>query len=106
MGKRRTKKQQKELEQGLQAIILIVAGISYYFTRNIYVTGAVVIIAIFAMIGFAALKSNKEKERLRMSGIKDIDLMDGIQFEYYLKELYLSRGYAVEVTSASGDFGA
>ncbi|MEH7480697.1 restriction endonuclease [Neobacillus drentensis] len=32
--------------------------------------------------------------------------MDGIQFEHYLKELYLSRGYAAEVTSASGDYGA
>lgn len=106
LGKRRTKKQQKELEDGLKAIILIVAGITYYFTRNIYITGTLAIIAIFVMIGFAILKSNKEKERLRKSGIKDIDLMDGIQFEYYLKELYLSRGYAVEVTRASGDYGA
>jgi restriction system protein len=51
-------------------------------------------------------KSKRENERLRSSGIKDIDSMDGIQFEHYLKELYLSRGYSAEVTSASGDYGA
>lgn len=42
---------------------------------------------------------------MRNSGIEEIDAMDGIQFEHYLKELYLSRGYATEVTRASGDFG-
>ncbi|OLS33433.1 restriction endonuclease [Bacillus sp. MRMR6] len=106
MGKRRTKKQQRELEQGLQAIILIIAFISYYFSRNIYVTGTIVIITIIVMIGLFVLRNKKEKARLRKSGITEIDSMDGIRFEYYLKELYLCRGYAVEVTSASGDYGA
>jgi restriction system protein len=32
--------------------------------------------------------------------------MDGIQFEYYLRELYKSQGYRVEVTKVSGDYGA
>jgi restriction system protein len=47
-----------------------------------------------------------EKASCRSYSAKDIDSMDGIQFEYYLMELYLSRGYGVEVTNASGDYGA
>jgi restriction system protein len=32
--------------------------------------------------------------------------MDGIQFGHYLRHLFISRGYKVEVTQASGDYGA
>jgi restriction system protein len=32
--------------------------------------------------------------------------MDGVKFEYYLKELYISLGYSAKVTKSSGDFGA
>jgi restriction system protein len=106
LGKRRTKKQQRDLEQGLKTLIIIIAFITYYFTRDFYITGAIAIFAMIVIIGLAVFKNIKEKERLRNSGIQEIDTMDGIQFEYFLKELYLSRGYAVEVTSASGDYGA
>jgi restriction system protein len=47
-----------------------------------------------------------EAERLKKSGIADIDTMDGIQFEKYLGHLFKSHGYKVQVTQASGDFGA
>ncbi|SDM87101.1 restriction endonuclease [Bacillus sp. OK048] len=106
MSKRRTKKQQRQLEDGIKSVLLVVAGISYYFTRQLYLTLMVVGVIVVLIIVFAVLKSNREKERLRNSGIEDIDKMDGILFEHYLKELYQSRGYAAEVTSASGDYGA
>lgn len=46
------------------------------------------------------------EEKLKKSGIKEIDLMDGRQFEHYLGHLFKAHGYAVEVTRASGDYGA
>lgn len=51
-------------------------------------------------------QSAKREERLRKSGIREIDKMDGLQFEQYLGLLFKSQGFKAEVTRASGDFGA
>ncbi|WP_414853245.1 restriction endonuclease [Brevibacillus sp. IT-7CA2] len=51
-------------------------------------------------------QSAKREERLRKSGIREIDTMDGLQFEQYLGLLFRSQGYKVEVTRAAGDYGA
>lgn len=55
---------------------------------------------------FLYIKIKKRNERLRKSGIENIDAMGGIQFEDYLSQLFRSQGYKVEVTSAAGDYGA
>jgi restriction system protein len=106
LSKRRTKKQQKDLESGIYLILIFVAGVSWYFTQKLYLTLIIVASMMILIIVGVVFKSKREKERLRNSGIEDIDGMEGIQFEHYLKELYQSRGYAAEVTSASGDYGA
>lgn len=57
----------------------------------------------------AVIKYFTEKrllEKLSKSGIKDIDKMDGHQFEIYLKSLLKELGYKAEVTKGSHDFGA
>jgi restriction system protein len=105
MSGRRTKKQQRQLEDGLKGILFLIAGASYILTKSLIETGIFLGIALVLILSIAIYQSNKRKQRLRESGIEEIDVMDGIQFEYYLKELYRSRGYATEVTSASGDFG-
>jgi restriction system protein len=105
-SKRRTKKQLRQIEDGIKLILLLVAGASFYLTQNLYETLWIVGLVMILIIVLAILQNKRGKERLRNSGIKDIDSMEGIQFEYYLKELYLSRGYRVEVTNASGDYGA
>ncbi|WP_051633642.1 restriction endonuclease [Bacillus sp. UNC41MFS5] len=106
MSKGKTKKQQRQLEDSIKLILLLAAGASYYFTQRLYVTLWVVGVVMILIIALVVLQNKRQKERLRKSGIKDIDSMDGIQFEYYLQELYLSRGYEAEVTNASGDYGA
>lgn len=105
-GMRRTKKQQRKIDEAINLILLIVASASLFITKDIVVTGVVVGVTMIVMVVIASNKRKRAKERLRNSRIEEIDSMDGIQFEYYLKELYLSRGYGVEVTSASGDYGA
>lgn len=52
------------------------------------------------------IKENKYHKKLASSGIRDIDRMDGLQFEFYLKALFKELGYKAEVTKASSDFGA
>ncbi|ASK64281.1 restriction endonuclease [Virgibacillus phasianinus] len=55
------------------------------------------------------MKVVKRKQRYRLmkrSGIKDIDQMQGYQFEEYLKVLFKGLGYRPIVTKKSGDYGA
>lgn len=44
--------------------------------------------------------------KLRKSGILEVDQMTGRRFEEYLKALLKRKGYSVQLTSASGDYGA
>lgn len=46
------------------------------------------------------------KNNLKKANIKDIDKMDGLDFEYYLSILFKEMGYKAIVTNASHDFGA
>ncbi|PAF21737.1 hypothetical protein CHH49_09815 [Terribacillus saccharophilus] len=45
-------------------------------------------------------------QRLSQSGIDEIDVMSGHEFEVYLKALFANKGYLVKATPGSGDFGA
>jgi restriction system protein len=101
-----TKKQMKQQEEGIQALLLLVAGASYLYTQSITTTGIIVGVVISLIIIYSITKAMKRRERLKKSGINEIDRMNGIQFEHYLKELFLSRGYKVHVTPAAGDYGA
>ncbi|WP_407640125.1 restriction endonuclease [Bacillus massiliglaciei] len=57
------------------------------------------------MLGIKWGRNRNREKRLANSGIKDIDKMDGFQFEVYLKVLFKKLGYAPLVTKKSGDFG-
>lgn len=43
---------------------------------------------------------------IQKSNISDIDMMNGVEFENFLAQLFASRGYKVELTAMSGDNGA
>ncbi|WP_226036119.1 restriction endonuclease [Aquibacillus saliphilus] len=65
------------------------------------------IIVFFGGLLILALIVNMLRElRLRKSGILEIDKMPGRKFEEYLKPLLKARGYYVQLTPASGDYGA
>ncbi len=50
--------------------------------------------------------NRKRTERLKRSGIADIDKMEGRQFELYLGHLFRGHGYIAEVTQSAVDYGA
>lgn len=52
------------------------------------------------------LKKRRIINRMSRSGIRNIDQMDGFQFEVYLEALFKKLGYRPLVTSASHDYGA
>ncbi|MBY0120924.1 restriction endonuclease [Bacillus sp. S/N-304-OC-R1] len=103
---KRTKKQEKQLEEVIKGSLILLALATYLYTKSIGITILVTFITIGLIIAFTINRVMKRKKILRNSGIFEIDKMDGIQFEHYLKELFINQGYKVEVTSASGDFGA
>jgi restriction system protein len=45
-------------------------------------------------------------QKLKKSGILDVDGMKGREFEEYLQVLFRERGYHVQLTPATGDYGA
>lgn len=103
---RMTKKQMRQQEEGIKALLLLVGGASYWYTKSIETTIVIVGVLIALIIVYTIIQAIQRKERLRKSGIEIIDKMDGIHFEHYLKELFLTQGYKVNVTKASGDYGA
>lgn len=108
MARRKSKaKQEEEFFQGvagLAAMGLALGG--YYLTKTLQgaiigaVVGVAVVVALMIVIG------QKRAERLKKSGIAEIDKMEGVQFEKYLGHLFRSQGYNAEVTQAAGDYGA
>jgi len=108
MARRKSKaKQQEEFIEGLLGLVLFASifgtfGLTKSFQATIIVTvlAVAVFIAVLTMIGI------KRTERLKRSGIADIDKMEGVQFERYLGHLFRAQGFKVEVTKAVGDYGA
>ncbi|MFJ7162007.1 restriction endonuclease [Bacillus safensis] len=70
-----------------------------------------IVFAVIVMIGVcyyveSYLSKNKNKSKFVKSGIKDIDYMDGFQFEQYLAYMFRANDYKVQVTSERKNFGA
>ncbi|MEK5504153.1 restriction endonuclease [Bacillus sp. FSL M8-0168] len=69
-----------------------------------------VMFILFLILGMPKIlqwfKNKKTMSVLAGSGIRDIDKMDGFQFEVYLKALLKKMGYKPMVTSKSHDYGA
>ncbi|MDZ5471878.1 restriction endonuclease [Bacillus sp. 31A1R] len=106
MSRKRTKKQQKQLEELIKGFLVMFALSTYLFTKSFLATGILTFVVLGVFIGIAMIRNSKRKEKLRRSGIDEIDKMDGIQFEHYLAELFKKQGYRVEVTRSFGDYGA
>lgn len=87
-------------------ISMAVFALVFYFTESFIAAT----IGLFIMMGiaviFAIILNQNKINKLKKSGIYEIDMMDGTKFEHYLRELYSAYGYKASVTKASGDFGA
>lgn len=107
---KKSKKKDKQIEDLAKLIIIVIFGVSFYFTRDFSeatkITLPVIIILTVIFVSLSIVKNKKEKARLSRSGIDQIDLMDGVQFEHYLSVLFEKLGYKTNVTKATGDYGA
>lgn len=103
---KKNQKLQRQKDEAIQMLLILVAGSTYLYTKSTFITGLLVGLVMLFIILFVIIKSQRKRTVLRKSGISEIDSMDGIQFEHYLKELFLSMGYKASVTDSRGDYGA
>lgn len=108
MARRKSKaKQQEEFLKALLGLMGLGGFLgAYYLTKSLKASVVVAVILIAIVITIMVIRQLNHIERLKKSGIAEIDHMDGRQFEHYLGYLFKSQGYAVKVTRAAGDYGA
>lgn len=102
----RTKKEQALVDEIIGLIILGAGLFGWYVTDSLSGAGIAVGIAVVIVICISIFRAMRFSKRLKQSGIADIHLMTGRQFEEYLGTLFDSQGYNVSFTPATGDFGA
>ncbi|WP_342707160.1 hypothetical protein [Fontibacillus panacisegetis] len=61
---------------------------TYGLTKSFNAAIIVTVIALATFIAISTMISIKRTERLKRSGIADIDKMEGVQFEQYLGHLF------------------
>lgn len=108
MARRRSKaKQREDFLKGVVGFSMVGPGLLVLNITKSIELGAVAAVIGLALVLVIMIFVNKAKaERLKKSGIADIDRMDGLQFEKYLAYLFQAEGYKTQVTKASGDYGA
>lgn len=108
MARRKSKaKQQEEFIQGLLSLVLFASIFGTFgLTKSFQTTLIVTVLAVAIFVAVLIIIGIKRNERLKRSGIADIDKMDGVQFEKYLGYLFQAQGYKTQVTKAAGDYGA
>ncbi|MDN4617855.1 restriction endonuclease [Paenibacillus sp. PsM32] len=107
MARRKSKKKQQQESANAIGGLIIFGGIGVsYFAKSIAVGVVAIVLGIivFALISYSINQARINK--LRRSGIAEIDKMSGDQFEHYLGQLFKLQGYNATVTQAQGDYGA
>ena len=61
------------------------------------------LIILYALIRIEIILHKRNK--IRSSGIKEIDAMKGIEFEEFLKLYFEEKGYKVKLTATTADYG-
>ncbi|WP_046226619.1 restriction endonuclease [Paenibacillus dauci] len=107
MARRKSKKKQQQETVNAIGSLVILGGLGMlYYTKSLMIAAMVIVIGIIVVALVSRLINEARINRLRRSGIAEIDKMDGIQFEKYLEQLFRLQGYKANATQAQGDYGA
>lgn len=105
---RRRRQQDIGLGEVIPVIILLIFGLGFsiYQSQESLILITSVLLGVVVLIGLGIfLFDRARKERLRRSGIAQIDLMNGAEFEQYLQVLLSDRGFK-NVRKPAPDLGA
>lgn len=106
MARRRSQKRADEEEAKVILGVSVLLGLGAFgLTKSVVTAIVVAVLTLGVIIAIYIIISFNRRERLRQSGIVEIDKMTGRQFEEYLGYLFRSLGYQTTVTPASGDRG-
>jgi restriction system protein len=108
MARRRSKeKRESDFIDAILMLPVMVAFLVAYLTTDSFKIAFITTTIVFALtVALLIMRKINRQEKLKKSGIADIDKMDGRQFEHYLGVLFKNQGYSVTVTKAAGDYGA
>lgn len=102
MARRKKDTTPELISMGLFAIVILTAFATQSFVLGIFLA----ILAFTVILILTFIKESKKNERIKKSGILEIDKMTGVQFEEYLRLMFINAGYKVKRTPVTGDFGA
>ncbi|KMN89920.1 restriction endonuclease [Priestia aryabhattai] len=88
---------------------LLLVALGVIILLGILTLPKIFLFLLLVAIGIAVFlfyKKVKELKIIKRSNIKEIDVMNGKQFENYLGVLFKSLGYKTKVTPTSRDYGA
>lgn len=80
--------------------------IVYMITMSFETSLTIGIIGFIFSITYLIIRKKKYNDKVRKSKIQDVDTMTGVQFEYFLKLIFSQKGYKVQTTKVTGDYGA
>lgn len=94
----------------VEALMFGFLMVAVYIYRQLgsrpWVFYGIIILGIGAVIYFPLRRKRAKEDRLRRSGIKEIDGLSGEDFEAFLAQYFEGQGYVVKTTPKYGDFGA
>ncbi|MDQ6419932.1 restriction endonuclease [Paenibacillus sp. LHD-117] len=103
---RRRRKQQDPIQGLLIMLMALSLYGSYQLTESLLVGCIAAGCVLGAYVAIMIIINQKRAERLKRSGISEIDKMEGRRFELYLGHLFKAHGYSTEVTKSASDYGA
>jgi restriction system protein len=107
MARRSKKKKEMDLIEGLLMMSMVgTFFLIFNWTKSMKTSLIAAGLAFSLVIAILIYRRMLNDEKIRKSGITDIDKMDGRQFEHYLGQLFKGHGYIVNVTKSAGDYGA
>ncbi len=106
--RRLSKRRQNSFSRGKLLGQLILVGIVLFLMQSFWYQVALVslTILVFYFAGLSDKYKQQTRRRQLFAQAHHIDRMSGLQFEHYLAAFFEQRGYTIEITPATGDFGA
>ncbi len=86
--------------------LVFFSGAMYLFGKYDVISYPVMFASTIGLFFLYLVRLTTKQQRLLHSRFKRIDVMSGEEFEEYLRLQFKRKGYAVETTPTTGDFGA
>ena len=106
MARRRRRQQQNITATPFILLLGAALALGIYQSQEHLILMASILLAILLLAGIGIFLFHRARqEKLRRSGIAEIDVMDGLEFERYLQLLLSRKGFSQVVLTATYDLG-